>query len=376
MPATFALFEAGPAGAADELPLAPLVAVVRTLGAEEPVYLAGPRHVVAGPPVHALLHAAHLAFATHRPLALAPDVVWLTVLHGVSQHVARNAESLSERFVAGARAAPLALCRDHSDAAVPTFDWSSVPTELCDTLLMRRGPVARALRATFSTSSPASRLAMDVALLDVLCGEGGGLAAPPIGIAGITLLGTPDEWSQIVRRLDALHGTGLDAWLGPLHEVLVEFHRASRGEVDREFWRALYKREGLSGGNVVTGWINVLFPYLRESRASAPRDVVRHLPRNLPLPVRYDRSWLTDGDPPPKPDEFPLGLARARFECRPPTGGTGVMDLVAGVAGAGPESETGAIAPLYACWVAPATAKRGLASDQARPPSGSRASSD
>ncbi len=372
MPANFPLFEKGPAGAADEPPLAPLEAAVRTLGAEEPVYLAGPKHVVAGPPVNALLHAAHVAFATHRPLVIAPDVVWLTVLHGVSQHVARNTGSLSTRFVARARAVPLALDRDDSHPAVP--DWPTIPAKLCDALLLRHGPVARALRATFSTSSPASRLAMDMALLDVLAGEGGGLAAPPIGIAGITLLGRTDEWSQIVRRLDALDGTGLDAWLGPLREVLVEFHRASRGEVDREFWRAIYKPEGLPGGNLVTGWINVLFPYLHDSPAPAPRDVQRHLPRNLPVPVRYDRSWLTDGELPPKPDDLPLGLARARFEWRPSAGGTQAMDLVAGVAGAGIDARTGAVAPQYACWVAPSRTESGSAVAQATPATTTRSS--
>jgi hypothetical protein len=49
--------------------------------------------------VHPLLGAIHVAFAEHRLLVLSPDVVWLTILAGVTQHVRLSAERLRDRFV-------------------------------------------------------------------------------------------------------------------------------------------------------------------------------------------------------------------------------------------------------------------------------------
>ena len=61
----------------------------------------GERRVLTGPgaELHPFLGAVHTAFAEHRPLVLSPDVVWLTILAGVTQHVRLSAERLRDRFV-------------------------------------------------------------------------------------------------------------------------------------------------------------------------------------------------------------------------------------------------------------------------------------
>ena len=41
---------------------------------------------------NALLAAVHLAFAQHRPLYLSPDIVWNTIVQGMSHHVSDNPE--------------------------------------------------------------------------------------------------------------------------------------------------------------------------------------------------------------------------------------------------------------------------------------------
>src|SRR5262245_22062239 len=48
---------------------------------------------------HPLFEAVHTAFASHFPLILSPDDIWLCIAQGFAHHVNQNAELLRERFV-------------------------------------------------------------------------------------------------------------------------------------------------------------------------------------------------------------------------------------------------------------------------------------
>jgi hypothetical protein len=76
--------------------------------------------------------------------------------------------------------------------------------------------------------------------------------------------------------------------------ILDQLVAAADGRADRAFWRSIYKQNADSGGPYVTGWINVLFPYLEVPRFGAGGR--RRAPRIEPN--RYARSWphKLDGD--------------------------------------------------------------------------------
>jgi hypothetical protein len=327
------------------------------LGGRAIVAAGGPESVLDGPAIPALVHAAHVAFAEHRPLVLAPDDVWFAVLQGVAAHVTLHAEELRPRLLPFEGTRAIEIRRDDlAPAADPPGDWSTVPGEIATEALALAGPTARALRVELSTTDRHARVAMDVALLDALQSYFSYSVSSLCGIPSVTLLGEPGDWATLVERAGALAGLGLDAWLGPLREVLVEMHRAASGAVDRDFWRALYKPEHFSGGDLVVGWINVLFPYARDGREL--REVERFLPRNLPGGPDLEASWMPDGGAMPlKPSEFPSSLARAPFTWKL-AHSTHAMDLVAGHVGAGFDAATGAVSPRFGWWVAPRTAPR------------------
>jgi hypothetical protein len=83
------------------------------------------------------------------------------------------------------------------------------------------------------------------------------------GIPRVTLLGTLSDWQSVKHRAEHLAEYGLEAWVRELSPILDELCAAAAGRPDRELWRSFYKYESRSGGSRVTGWINVLFPYLR-----------------------------------------------------------------------------------------------------------------
>src|SRR5690349_19608503 len=57
------------------------------------------KEVVRDADFHPLIAAAAFAFKQHYPLVLSPDIIWLTVLQGVAQHIQNHAEALRTRLV-------------------------------------------------------------------------------------------------------------------------------------------------------------------------------------------------------------------------------------------------------------------------------------
>lgn len=331
----------------------PLAEALVARGAEKAIASGGPTRLLAGPVINPLVLAAQVAFAEHRPLVLCPDDIWLTVLGGVAAHLAQNAESLRARWVDSAGCQKVEIRRDDlAPGSQPPGDWATVPAELCSAVLERSGPLARSLRARFSTTCSASSVALDVALLDALQSYFSYSVASLCGIPTITLLGTPEDWGGMLECLSGLEGMGLDRWLGPLRKVMAQMLRAVNGHTDRDFWSSFYKPANMSGGERVTGWINVLFPYLRDSNSREPRETQVYIPGN----PHSDRADQVDWNS-PKLHEFPLGLGKAPFAWRLPDE-TRALEMVAGHVGVGVDEGTGAVAPAFGWWIAPPAFER------------------
>jgi hypothetical protein len=134
--------------------------------------------------------------------------------------------------------------------------------------------------------------------------------------------------------------------LGP---VLDRFARASRGEVDRGFWRSLYRLNDESGGPDLTGWISTLFPYLKDQRTG------RATLRNPWLTEEAQRVHVEyiDGDRDDEPEFEPAGptieqlpgglsVAPFRWEYRDRSF---AMEFLGGFVGVAQDGETLALRP-------------------------------
>ncbi|HOY59807.1 MAG TPA: DUF4419 domain-containing protein, partial [Verrucomicrobiota bacterium] len=116
--------------------------------------------------------------------------------------------------------------------------------------------------------------------------------------------------------------------------------RSAQGGGDRAFWQSFYKTGGQSGGPWVTGWINVLFPYLMNDDAPTPGSRVF---RN-----EYLTSWEAGLSAPraggPLSNDFPTGLSCVPFtwewlETQVP------MRFTGGFVGVSQDEVTGAVRP-------------------------------
>lgn len=289
---------------------------------------------------HGFVAAVHTAFALHHPLVLSPDDVWLCLAQGFATHVKLHAEALRDRFVRHEGKAQIRVRRDDFKRGSPSNDWPAVLSELSDRIGDHVGKKSDLIVADFSTTGPVERAASQVVLLDALQSYFEYGVTSLCGIPRITLLGTPDDWLWIRYRAEVFAELDMTAWTTRLLPILDRIARTARGDTDPTFWRSFYKYNDESGGPFVTGWINVLFPYLdRMSRSTwqiepSWNEAVTHWKEGMRGDWRYAPSL----------HDFPTGLSSAPFiwdylETEIP------MVFVGGFVGVSQEAATGAVRP-------------------------------
>ncbi|MDI1449994.1 DUF4419 domain-containing protein [Polyangium sp. 6x1] len=290
---------------------------------------------------HPFLLAVHEAFAQHYPLVLSPDDVWLCIAQGFGMHVNVYAEELRGRFVKHEGKVKIVVRRDGFVRGSPENDWPGCFAEFSDRIAEHVGKVRDLVVADFSTTGPVERAASEVVLMSAMRAYFSFELLTMCGIPEITLLGTAEDWRNVRRRAEFLSEFELATWTQALLPVLDHFVAAAEGKaLDRDFWTSFYKLDGGSGGPYVTGWINVLFPYLGPLNLPTGK-------RAEPEPNRFVSSWRKPTNAyhwGPNAGEFPKGLSMAPFiwdylGTRIP------MELVAGFVGVSQDPTSLAVRP-------------------------------
>lgn len=214
---------------------------------------------------HALLDAVHLAFSQHRPLVLTPDAVWITIAQGVAHHMALHAERLRDRFVAHDGKLTLTVTVTDFHRGSPENDWPIAFEGWADQIRQHVGDdVYHALACDFTTSGLVERAVGHITMMDVFERYFHYELACICGIPAVTLTGTPDDWRRLRAKAATLDRFDLGWWLEHLLPICDQFIRAAEGDVDLDHWRNICKLRDEYGGDIINGWIAMLFPYLRE----------------------------------------------------------------------------------------------------------------
>lgn len=263
-------------------------------------------------PHHAFIAAVHHAFAQHYPLVLSPDDVWLCIAQGFAMHLDVNAEALRGRFVRHEGQALIEIRRDELMKGSPDNDWPGCFSELSDRIAEHVGKNRDLVVADFSTTGPVEKAASEVVLMSAMRRYFRYEVASACGIPRVTLLGTVDDWRSIRRRADALAEFDLGWWTKALLPVLDQMVAGAAGRPDQAFWRSFYKWKDSSGGPYVSGWINVLFPYLQPEG----RGGIAATPARNESVARWAKGLEAPFGGGPKPEEFAVGLSKAPFRWR------------------------------------------------------------
>jgi Domain of unknown function (DUF4419) len=262
---------------------------------------------------HPLIGALHAAFSSHRPVALSPDIIWLTLCQGFAHHINSNAETLRHRLVSHEGKLTLVVRRDGFVKGSPENPWQGVFAEFSEAIRGHIGDAHGLVVADFSTTGPVERAASEVVLLDAMQAYFSYEVHTICGIPSITLEGTAEDWRKIAGRVREFSRFDLAWWVEPLQPVLEQFVAAAEGKVNRKFWDSIYKWQGPrgSGSPYVSGWVLKLFPYLDNPEAKFAR---LHGEATSAAPL-IPNPWIAT--PPanhgPGRDDFPCLPAKAPF---------------------------------------------------------------
>jgi hypothetical protein len=278
---------------------------------------------------HHLIQAVHTSFSQHRPLALSPDNIWLVIAQGLGHHVAQNANALRHLLVRheGRRE----LYAEVNNLSLASFEdaitaFSSQIRDATDPVLHET------LVCDFSTTSPQSRIASEVVLMDTYSPYFTFHLGCVCGIPRITIEGTEDDWRRIRARAEVIATYDLEWWIRRVRPILDQFVLAAAGRPTPEFWRAIYKPENAYADTVVTGWLTDLFPYLGDRPNLCRNHALNHERHEWALPV--DKGVTTHpmrGNPlGVSMRSFPSGISSVPLRVSFPDGSGKDMNLIAG----------------------------------------------
>ena len=208
-----------------------------------------------------LLETVRNAYHGHYPLALSPDVIWLTICQGMSKHINLNFKSLENKIYKNGH--PKSILVRIDSLAFDSTQWSVAVDSLAQQTRRYTDPYFyEAFVPQFSTTTPIDHVAYQITLLDAQKKAFSYNLESGCGFPWIVLRGTTEDWELIKKKLSILDTLEMTEWKESLTPILDEFIEASQGRANKTFWMNIFKTEGEYETYAITGWILKLFPYI------------------------------------------------------------------------------------------------------------------
>ncbi len=209
-------------------------------------------------PGNGFVHGIVNAYNQHHKLVLRPDDVWLAIAIQFGFYVNGNAEALRSKFVShdGKKTLTVKGGGDLSSADYEGLLSSSMveqlkenisDQDLCDWIL-----------PAFSTTTRNDTVVGSIVLMAAVKSYFSYRMELCCGVPEITLLGTPEDWQLIHKRVAKLR-TFPDKcaeWCDMLETITGNMARTASGDIPKDFWQTMcHHTSGGSGPSYLSGWI-------------------------------------------------------------------------------------------------------------------------
>ncbi|TAQ87772.1 hypothetical protein B7494_g3927 [Chlorociboria aeruginascens] len=229
------------------------------------------------PSANGFVYAVVEAYSKHFNLIIRPDDVWFSILTQLSLYIDANAEETRDMFVdyEGQRRLDI-----EDVGSWDSFDFSVLAQRM--TKLMEKNMVDEGLRywimPAFSTTSDTDRTVASIIMMGAMQKYMTYSFTLACGIPSVTLLGTKEDWEQLLEKIETLPGFGEESaqWYRLLRPVLARFvacFDAPESEESRDFWQSVaHHAKGRSGPNYLSGWITAFSFFDKNGRSMYGMD--------------------------------------------------------------------------------------------------------
>jgi hypothetical protein len=227
--------------------------------------------------IHPMISTLYKAFIDHRPVSISPDMIWLLICQGFSQHVNINHEKLRKEIVRfdGKKKLiinTLSISLDFVKGSEES-PWPLSFPIISDSISKYIKPdIYDIFAQSFSTTTPVEKIAFEVALLDAMKEYFVYEYSTFCGIPLVKIEGTKDDWKKIKNNLQKLKGYEIDNWINSLEPIVQQFINVYDQKTDTTFWINIFKENDESGGPYITGWIIKFFPYINRDKSGLERN--------------------------------------------------------------------------------------------------------
>ena len=249
---------------------------------------------------HSFLQGMYRAYAEHRPFVLSPDMLWLLISQGFATHVDIHAEELRSQIVDHSEKISLIIMDNRIRIDDPNAPWEKLFPQFADSMrAYTKNGIIDLLTADFSTTTPTSRIASQITVMKAMENYFEYIYIYAIcGIPEVTLLGTPEDWQKILDKTRQLARYNLSWWVDEMVPVLEKIVETSKGKIDRDFWRSMFKihdtgpigcsPSSANGKRYFDGWIVKFFPYDNEGN----RNDLHQIEDRIELPDEIVKTDL------------------------------------------------------------------------------------
>jgi hypothetical protein len=216
--------------------------------------------VTVYPADNGFIRAAITAYNHHHHFVLRPDDIWFSILIQFALYVNANAETLRSTFVSHEGKKKLVLV---TEGTLHTFDWSIFAIQMTKLLSQNiNDPDLRAwILPSFSTTTPTDTVTASIMMMGTLQKYFDYSGKLGCGIPTVTLLGTKEDWQDILSRIPKFASFGPEPTLFGklLTQVLEHFiasfeHPTSKDTIS--FWsRICHVNHGGSADPQLSGWL-------------------------------------------------------------------------------------------------------------------------
>ena len=242
------------------------------------------------------------AYAGHYSVILSPDAIWTLISQGFCHHISLNTEKLKDKIVNHEGKMEISVISEY-DLYSPLMDWDTLLNGFDIQIAENtKGNIADIMRADFSTTGNTERITSQVTLMSAVKSYFDFAAIHTIcGIPTITIEGTPDDWRKIIKKVESLRNYDLGWWVDDLKPILQEFVNASEGNVNKDFWQNIVKKDrpesmkkgagcGVKDATKFDGWFLKFMPFDKDGRT--PDTVVYGRNDMLPSVVSAPFTYI------------------------------------------------------------------------------------